>query len=1033
MQLALRGVALRPSAAAAAPGIVDTHASSRTGRRADVLAEACRWLLRWEAQPLPELLPLATQAACSVAALCEGPCAPNVTAVLQSAVPLCAARLLTKPHESLLRSPQAVARLRAALASLLTSLLSEVSGGGGAAAIGLAADRSAIGGDGGGVGGSAWRGRHALKLAHELTEPGGVLDAAALRWRLLSAHTAWLRQGRSAEEEEEGEEQDGAASGAGAAEGATAPDGSLRFEGFDADDSPRLHRLLPPGQPAHAHGAQLALLAEGCEVYALTQRLCALVPSLVSSIRPSDGTARLPVIGMASLSWREAVTSRANSYAISHAISDAHGAGAVWTRSRRERLAKALDFFEARVGRAELLLPHSALPAVPHPPSPGSARQPPLRPMACVVYFGIPEECAVLPHAIRAKAIDAPRADAYLSSSLAAMDGRGRGDRGDLKSGGGEPEHLVSFVRQCVLLAHQLGYQRSLAAYRIVVMLSSNIYPLMLVQGLLALPLGLSLLGAPQEVSSSAPPVPHARLPPLRAALPEPPALLRLAHLVLSIGLAALYLLRFGPSIIAHHEGLRSVPAKGAAPTRASGVTALGASAADSRRVAPFLLRLRLPVDIVLAALDGLREWREGYARLQDDVRHLAIRSDTAADELKPMGGRAGSTSSGTSADKSGSKSAVRHGRKLHALARWVFGLVSFRALLSDGTMLLLAAQAACALVAMLTLPPLAAALPLLSAIAIAPPLRRLMSALALALPALLQAASATLLSAWLVAMIGAHVLPRACGDAGGPWACTDGVECLMGVLDAVAHARGMREACTLAAASAGGAPPRDDALSVTNQAWTPAQEGWAAVDAGAGKLPALQLGMALVVPLLLLAWSYAAIRAAFAEISLAEIASPTSAGGGGAHARDGVGGLGSDHAAPVARRDFISGRKMPPNDVAAGGSGVGGGVGAAGSLGGLVGGGGAPLSNLSERSPWHYCAFVCRVLAMPEHSRSPAERHCARCLGLGGGTAWLPVPAAAAGAGLDSAQHGSHGIADHDELAAIERAVVPLALLRLK
>ena len=147
------------------------------------------------------------------------------------------------------------------------------------------------------------------------------------------------------------------------------------------------------------HGAQLALLAEGCEVYALTQRLCALVPSLVSSIRPSDGTARLPVIGMASLSWREAVTSRANSYAISHAISDAHGAGAVWTRSRRERLAKALDFFEARVGRAELLLPHSALPAVPHPPSPGSARQPPLRPMAwwCT---GIPEECAVLPHAI---------------------------------------------------------------------------------------------------------------------------------------------------------------------------------------------------------------------------------------------------------------------------------------------------------------------------------------------------------------------------------------------------------------------------------------------------------------------------------------------------------------------------------------------------------------------------------------------------------------------------------------------------------
>ena len=49
----------------------------------------------------------------------------------------------------------------------------------------------------------------------------------------------------------------------------------------------------------------------------------------------------------------------------------------------------------------------------------------------------------------------------------------------------------------------------------------------------------------------------------------------------------------------------------------------------------------------------------------------------------------------------------------------------------------------------MLTLPPLAAALPLLSAIAIAPPLRRLMSALALALPALLQASATCSARGW--------------------------------------------------------------------------------------------------------------------------------------------------------------------------------------------------------------------------------------------------------------------------------------------
>ena len=48
-------------------------------------------------------------------------------------------------------------------------------------------------------------------------------------------------------------------------------------------------------------------------------------------------------------------------------------------------------------------------------------------------------------------------------------------------------------------------------------------------------------------------------------------------------------------------------------------------------------------------------------------------------------------------------------------------------------------------------------------------------------------------------------------------------------------------------------------------------------------------------------------------------------------------------------------------------------------------------LGGVREHLPWHYCAFVCRVLATPDFARSPIERHVARSLAGGRGTEWMP------------------------------------------
>jgi hypothetical protein len=760
--------------------------------------------------------------------------------------------------------------------------------------------------------------------------------------------------------------------------------------------------------------------------------------------------------------------------------------------------------FEARVGRVELLLPHSAssaaastaIPSIAFgssvsaagPPLPQPATPTPQRPITCVVHFRIPEGCAVLPSVIRAKAVEVQPPDPMslsaaalrrppmpaggmgtaFAAAAAALGGHGASPPLAGTAESPEPEHLIVFVRRCVLLHYQMSYQRSLAYYGLLVRLSSHMYPLLCLQAALALPLGLALLAPP-----SASPRRGAAANPWATQLPAPPPLLSGLHLALSVGLAALYVVRFGPSIISHREGLDGPDGDSAAAAAATTTTnrmasrrqrtwrnapssgggsraAAFASSGDDekQRVAPLLLRLRLPARLWLPALDAAHAFRDGYRRLRTDARVLALRADRAA-----LGATDGVLAPSPAAGGGNGASSPPAGDELHPLAPLAFGVLAARALLSDGTMALLLAQAACGLFALHALPPMAAALPLLSAIALAPPLRRLGAALVGASPSLARAVLAALLGAWLVGATGAHALPRACAAAGGPWGCADGADCAARVLEAAVRGKGLGEECALAAAAAGSAPARkrgggngggrklpiggggsgNGGGGGHGGSWSSAQEGWAALDAGAGWLPALQLGMALLVPLLLLAWSYTAIRASLATLpaakgaeggwGLASSSSSTAAhdgggqrgGGGGGGGGSGGGSGGSVGSVAPARRDFISGRSLPDDEDASGSDG----------LGGLMGGGsGAPLSGLAERSAWHYCAYVCRVLATPDRLRSPAERHCARCLKLGGGTAWLPVPATLAGWGAPGS-----GAGRGDDAAA---ASLPLALLRV-
>ena len=347
----------------------------------------------------------------------------------------------------------------------------------------------------------------------------------------------------------------------------------------------------------------------------------------------------------------------------------------------------------------------------------------------------------------------------------------------------------------------------------------------------------------------------------------------------------------------------------------------LGGGGSTRRRLTSLLLRLRVPVAMWLPLLHGFRAIQDELSTVRDDVSILAI---------------------GTAAIGSDRTRRVRT-HKLHALAPWAFLLLSLRALLSDGTMALLVLQIICSGLSIRSLPPLAAALPLLSAVACLSTLRALAAALLAAATSLLRILVAAALVSAIGAAVAAHALPVACGDSGGPYACTDGVDCFTAVVDAAVHAAGLREECA-------------HAVSVSNSSWIPPSKDRAAVEDGAWALPVYQLSLSLALPLLLLAWAFATIRTAIAQ-------SPN-------------GGLA---AAPHTRhlRCFLSGRARE------------GGV--SEEEGGRSGDGGALLSGVGEHSPWHYCAFVCRILGTPSYARTPMERHAARCLLEGSGIEWLP------------------------------------------
>ena len=661
-----------------------------------LLSDLCRWILRWEENPQPSYLPIITHAADALAAICDGPHHANVVAVCGSAVPGCAARLLATRHEPTLYPADAIRRHRASLASLLLA---------------------ALGSDAGGSEAST-------RVARQLAQRGGPLDAATIRALLVNAHAAWC------------------------ASDETSTTSSTSLDEF----SPSMMRWYQPGYSTH----RLEALAEGCAVYALVQRLCVLLPSLREEILPT------PLGGTTS-------SSRSGSYF-------------------NTRLAAALSFFEVRVGRVAVANPFASDDGAP---------------ATVIVHFGIPEDLARLP---------------LLSRERASH---------------GAPFN-TTFIQQSIALHSQVEHLRGLSYYTNLVHFTDHLWPLMLLQAILA-----CLVGAAPLLNT---PLAGERWPP-------PPPILTAAHLALSLVLASMYALQFGPSIISSRS----------ATTGPSYSLTDGEEGSGSlrRHLTSLFLRLRLPQMPLVGALTTAGSARRGEG---STLSHLAF----------------------------------------------VFGAV--RLLLSDGTMALLTLQLLCATLALNASPPLAAALPLIAAVACFPSVRRLIGILLTAAPALLTAITAAALLAFVIAALSANALTSACGDAGGPYACEDGFDCFGAVLEATMMAAGLREECAAARAD----------VSV----------------ARAEGLPRFQLGVALLLPTLLLAWAFATIRLAHR------------------------------------RAASTSGSKGTGNNAASQ----------------------APLSVSSEPSPWHYCAWICRVLAAPDWARSPVETHTARCLSEGRGAEWLPA-----------------------------------------
>ena len=573
------------------------------------------------------------------------------------------------------------------------------------------------------------------------------------------------------------------------------------------------------------------------------------------------------------------------------------------------------------------------------------------------VLFGIPEDLAMLPPSIRERVIRTePTADvlpdaAAKGGGLTAV-GIEEGGRGAASSSvrrlrglHHEPSHLIRFVQQSTLLHAQVHYLRSLSYYHSIVFLSGHMDALLLLQAALACLLGAALLQTPAAAASAASaatdpqPLVAASSHPLWS---SPPLGLSLLHLGFSAFIAALYVVRFGPTIISHTQALS------AAHTARSLTSAEQAAA---------------------AAAAGESEWMATVRPLGNARNAALLRARAAAQQQLGGGGstllRAVSLLQRLNVPGVVWMPLLHAHRSIQATLESLesaldhAALLSTRALLSDGTMALLAAQVVASALALWYIPPVAAALPLLSAVACVPQLRALVAALVASMPHLLLSVGSAGLAVLVYASIAAHMLPIACGDAGGPFACTDGIDCMRATVEsAFIHAAGLREACATSAATA------------TQAASAEAADGAVADgpigDGGATLLPAFQVGLSLGLPTLFLAWAYASIR-----------------GGVGGSRRSG----GVHEAAATDSR--LSARWLRTTGAPSrrSGDGEGGGV-----SGGAEGSSGAALlAGLREPSPWQYCAFVCRVLATPSSARSPIERHVAKSLSIGGGVGWIP------------------------------------------
>ena len=737
-----------------------------------------------------------------------------------------------------------------------------------------------------------------------------------------------------------------------------------------------------------------AAMAEGCEVYGMLSRLWQLLPHVYDQWMPHAADA----LSSPHVSLTAAFTAAHASPSIRSPYGTPSGAP---SGSAKAWLAvhAATTFFSRRFAVVQILAPPHLSPSHLSTSRAYASRAPllpaalsasisaPLAPRRLLHVFCVPADLIPYSAALStAPAVDASTGRLHLDHPATTVPPphptprTGGGYGGGYGGGDGG---VVSFVRLSVIHAHQLRYQRSLSYYAWLLTVAGWMPALLLLQALLGLLLNMALL-LPSQPLAALPDLPNLEGGTHIAA---PPLGLSALHLVLSFLLAATYLIRHGPTIIAlsasaSPEPHSSLPSSPHRPDRFLALDGL------QRPLASLLMRCRLPPPLWLPLLHGVRRLRSWRRRLQHEVRAIALGRAAAAfplpseidaeieidDEIDAeirqdeiSGARLSRARAGSATPGSGG------GGGGNSVALVLFALVAFRSLLADGMMLLLAAQLGCGIAALQLMPALTAALPLLSALACLPPLRTAAAALVSALPSLAAAAAAALLAAHLFATVALHTMPLACGDTGGPWSCSeDHGECLEELVQQLIHSRGLQDACVHAAAAAAAAPsasapapPLDlpsistssalllpsHATSLTPSTHSAAGGSGGGYGEGSWALPWLQLGFSFTVPLALLAVSFAAIRAATLVRRR-----PTPL------------------AAPAHPPLHHSPHTPPPATAIAATT---------------------ASTTASTIGPWRaYTALVCRVLSMPRAYQSPLEAHCEASLaqGAAGVPAWLPL-----------------------------------------